>query len=125
MAVPVDARSDIDGAAPTSVDRNRRWDRVMFRLTMLVAVAPIISSAVLAGTSGWYPTRDAAFTTVWIRDVFSAHTPLHGQAMRFPDCAVDVPHYLGVVHHYYLAVPVELFGVSWGLVIGMAQLNSA
>lgn len=123
MAVQIEERAAIGGAAP-KVDRVTNRDRTLFRLAALLAVTPIVSAAVLSGIAGWFPTRDAAFTTVWIRDVFSAHTPLHGQAMRFPDGAADVPYYLGVVHHYVLAVPVALFGVAWGLLIGMAVLNT-
>ncbi len=120
MARWIDMPGRTESAAPTNIRR----DRALYRLAMFFAITPIISSAVQNGISDWFPTHDAAYTTVWIRDVFSAHTPLHGQPMRFPTGAADVPYYLGVVHQYFLAVPVELFGVSWGLLIGMALLNS-
>ncbi len=115
------ASSEKTDRGPTVAEPPRA--RRLFRFAVLLALTPIASSAVRNGASGWFPTRDAAYTTVWIRDVFSPHTPLHGQPMRFPPGATDWPHYLGVVHHYLLAIPVELFGVSWGVPIGMAVLD--
>jgi hypothetical protein len=99
-----------------------RW---WYRVVLVVAVSPITVSALRRGLSGWEPTWDVATTTVRIRDVFSAHPPLTGMA-ALPSSGAEVAYsFPGAFHLYLLAVPVRLLGTTWGLLVGMAVINSA
>lgn len=113
-------------ASTTSAGKGRSdtaTDRRVYRAATVLTIVPIVAAAVRNGLSGWFPTHDAGMTTIWVRDVFSANPPLHAQPMRFPKGQTEWPHYLGIIHHYVLAVPVRLFGVSWGILLGMMLLG--
>ncbi len=100
----------------------RRWT---YRVVVALAVAPIVVAAVRNGVSGWQPTLDAGITAVRVRDVFSAHPPLVGLAAQTSFESSAQYSYLGALEFYLLAVPVRLLGVTWGLLLGMAAINTA
>lgn len=102
-----------------------RVERWLYRVVTLVAVLPIFIAAVRRGLAGWEPTWDSATTMVRIRDVFSAHPPLIGMAAAPSSGSSAVYSFPGAMHLYLLALPVELFGTTWGGLLGVAVLNSA
>lgn len=99
-----------------------RWT---YRVVVVLAVSPIAVAAVRNGLSGWQPTLDAGITAVRVRDVFSAHPPLVGLAAQTSFDSASQYSYLGAFQFYLLAVPVRLLGVTWGLLLGMATINTA
>lgn len=111
---------DLDQAS----EAGRRIDRVVFRIAVAIAASPIVISVIRNGLMGWYPSRDAALTAVYVNDVFTAHTPLVGLAASFSRGNPSQFSYLGPIHMDLLAVPVKLLGVSWGLLVGMGILNT-
>lgn len=98
-----------------------RW---FYRFVVACAVAPITVSAVRNGLNGWQPTLDAGITAVRVRDVFSAHPPLVGLAAQTSFGSSAEYSYLGALGFYLLAVPVRILGVTWGLLVGMAVINT-
>ncbi len=99
-----------------------RW---VYRVVVLVAIAPLFVSAIRNGLAGWEPTWDAATTAVRIRDVFSAHPPLVGMAALPAKGATTAYSFPGALQLYLLAVPVKVLGTTWGLLLGMAAINAA
>ncbi len=97
----------------------------MFRAAAAIAVSPIVVAAVRNIATGWEPTVDAATTAVRIRDVFSVHFPWTGMAALPSSGGDELYSFPGALALYLLAVPVELFGTTWGIAIGMALINSA
>ncbi len=67
---------------PCSAPSRARPDRLkhIYQVAVVLAVTPIVVSALRNGLSGWVPTGDAAITTLRIKDVFTAHPPLVGMA---------------------------------------------
>lgn len=81
-------------------------------------------AAIRRGLEGWEPTWDVATTTVRIRDVFSMHPPLTGMAAA-PSVSADIAYsFPGPLHLYLVAIPVEVLGTTWGLLLGMAVVNT-
>ncbi len=107
------------GVRPTSTVR---W---IYRGVVAVAVSPILVSAVRNGVAGWQPTLDAGISAVRIRDVFTAHPPLVGLAAQTSFGSTSQYSYLGALPFYLLAVPVRLLGVTRGLLLGMAAINTS
>ncbi|HET8930240.1 MAG TPA: hypothetical protein VFN21_06240 [Acidimicrobiales bacterium] len=116
-----------EGTAPGNAAMDRRRDPVRwtYRVIVALAVTPIVIAAIRNGVSGWQPTLDAGITAVRVRDVFSAHPPLVGLAAQTSFESSAQYSYLGAFGFYLLAVPVRLLGVTWGLLLGMAAINSA
>ncbi len=110
-------------AAPeTGVAAAARW-RWCYRIAVVVAVSPIVVSALRRGLTGWEPSWDVATTVVRIRDVFSMHPPLTGMAAQ-PSASAEVAYsFPGPMHLYLLAIPVRLLGTTWGVLLGMAAIN--
>ncbi len=98
-------------------------DRWMFRAVATLAALPIPIATIRNGLEGWFPSRDAGVTAVWASDVFTADSPLLSLPSRVSSTpGVDV-HLLGPIHLQVLALPMELFGTTWGIVIAMGLLN--
>ncbi len=115
-------RADLD-ATPSDAP-TRPLPRWALPLAAVFAVAPLFTAAIRNGLAHWTPTWDAATTTVRINDVFTRHPPLIGMAAfpsRFSDSLYSFP---GALEQYLLAVPVRLLGTTWGLLLGMATLNT-
>jgi hypothetical protein len=119
VTATAEAGQSVRGVRRTST---LRW---VYRGVVAVAVSPILVSAVRNGLSGWQPTLDAAISAVRIRDVFSAHPPLVGLAAQTSFGSTAQYSYLGALPFYLLAVPVRLLGVTWGLLLGMAAINTS
>lgn len=102
-----------------------RWEIVALRVCMVAAITPIIVAAVRNGLDGWTPTLDAAATTTRVRDVFSSNFPLVGMWSAGSTWSGYTIHFPGAIQLYLLAIPVRLLGNSWGVMVGMAALNSA
>jgi len=119
---PADIEIDTTASVGWLTGPRLRW---WYRLVTVVAVAPITWSAVERGLAGWEPSWDVATTTVRIRDVFSAHPPLTGMAAA-PSAGSDVAYsFPGALHLYLLALPVKVLGTTWGVLVGMAIINTA
>ena len=105
-------------------DHARRELRWLARGSAVVAIVPLWVAAIRAAANGWEPTWDAATTTARVRDVFSAHPPLYG-LVASPSGSGHPYSYLGAMQFYLLAVPVRFLGTTWGMLLGMAAINSA
>ncbi len=103
----------------------RRTDATIFRIALGLASLPILIAAVRNGLNGWFPFADAGITAVRTNDIFSAHPPLVGLPASTSVGSAEPYSYLGAPINYVLAVPVRLFGISWGIVLGMGALNTA
>ncbi len=117
-ASPLDDEDEVEptrGAAD-----GMRW---IFRLSALAAVVPITVAAVRNGLNGWEPTWDAATTAVRVRDVFSAHPPLVG-FVAAPSTSGQPYSFPGAIEAYLLAIPVEVLGTTWGLLLGVAAIQT-
>ena len=116
--------SDRTPVRPTiaSPARSEQW---AFRLLAFVTIIPILTAAVRNGLRHWLPTWDAAILAVRVNDVFSSHMPLTGMAAS--PGGGNQPFYSqpGSVEALLLAIPVKIFGLSWGLLIGISLINSA
>ncbi len=97
---------------------------IVFRCAVAVVVAPVIVTALRFGLDQWYPIADSALTAVWVNDVFSAHPPLAGLPAAPADDTGLAYSFPGALQLYLLAVPVKLFGVPWGILAGMAAINT-
>ncbi|HET8930221.1 MAG TPA: hypothetical protein VFN21_06145, partial [Acidimicrobiales bacterium] len=73
---------------------------------------------------GFYPTLDVAATIIRARATFSAHPPLYGMWSSGSSWAGHEIHFPGPILLYLLAVPVHLFGNTWGPLLGMAVINA-
>ncbi len=99
--------------------------KLAFRIALVALVAPVVVGVVRNGLAHWYPTNDAALTAIYVKDVFSTHVPLVGLPARYSYGAAPDYFYPGALLMYLLAVPVRIFGVSWGLLVGMGVIQSA
>lgn len=127
IATSATAVVEADAGEPASELRRASSgrERLLYRLAMVATVVPMFVPAVKRGLDGWEPTWDSATTMVRIRDVFSAHPPLVGMAASLSGGTTGTYSFPGALHLYLLAIPVELFGTTWGGLLGVAVLNSA
>ncbi|HET8929306.1 MAG TPA: hypothetical protein VFN21_01485 [Acidimicrobiales bacterium] len=113
--------SDANGHRPATTDRGLRW---LYRGVIAATITPIVISAIRNGLADWEPTWDAATAAVRIRDVFSAHPPLIGLAASTSLKADQHYSFLGAFEWYLLATPVHFLGTTWGILLGIAVVNS-
>lgn len=114
-----------DALGRATTDDAPRWEIIALRVCAIAAITPIIIAAVRNGLNGWTPTLDAAATTTRVRDVFSAHPPLVGMWSAGSTWSDYTIHFPGAIQLYLLAIPVKVLGNTWGVLLGMATLNSA
>lgn len=114
--------TDVGGEVEVEVEgRTVRW---VFRVAALLTVLPIAVAAVRHGLDGWIPVGDAATTAVRANDVFSRHLPLIGMyssATQWVGRPINFP---GALQLYVMAVPMRLFGNTWGVLLGVATINA-
>ncbi|MBS1847653.1 MAG: hypothetical protein JST73_05195, partial [Actinobacteria bacterium] len=91
----------------------------------VLALCQIPIAAIRLALAGWEPSVDSGATTVRIRDVLSTRPPMTGMA-AFPSMN-EAQNYSfpGALHLYLLALPVRLLGTTWGVLVGMAIINTA
>ncbi len=130
------------------MDADRRWrasgGRRWFLLAfVVVALIPIVGSAIRLGHAGWLPEGDDAMIARRTMSVFSTHPPLSGQpstagnlftlahppapggGAATPAAEIDASH-PGPLEYYLLAVPYRLGGWSpWALLAAVALVNGA
>ncbi len=123
-AAPVEGSVRVATAPSTNAPDEGPRARLVFRLSMAVAVLPIFVAAVRDGLNGWYPTLDAATTVLRTRDVLTAHPPLVGMWASVSQTTGVATYFPGAIQMYVLAIPVHVLGNSWGTLLGMALLNS-
>jgi hypothetical protein len=110
-------------ARPADRDDERfSW---VFRAACAVVILPVYVAAVRNGLHHWVPTWDAATTTVRVNDVFSRNAPLIGMWSSASGWSGRQINFIGALQLYLLAIPVKLLGTTWGVLLGMATLNSA
>ncbi len=117
-----------DSSSPDGPDHRGeapRWTRAGFRLAQLLVLVPVWVAAYRDGKKGWYPTLDAATTTLRARDVLEGHFPLIGMWTSVSTKVGTPTYFPGATELYLLSVPVHLFGDAWGPLIAMAAINSA
>jgi hypothetical protein len=124
MTEPTDD-TDQTAAAPTEGERAAPRALVWsFRASVLVAVAPILVSAVRNGLRHWVAAADPGVTVVRINDVMSSHPPLIGLASSASNWVGRPVSFIGALQLYALAVPVHVLGNTWGVLLGVATINS-
>lgn len=122
--MPSGLRTGRDEANDRSAGMGVASAELLFRVSMLVAVFPILFSGVRAAVHGWLPTSDDANIAIRSHDVFTMHPPLIGpwsSASQWAHRNVALP---GAMEDYVLALPVRLFGLATGTSIGMALVNA-
>lgn len=115
-------------AEPTASPADTRHDgmaRWWFRLAVAVSVSPILIAAVRNGLGGWFPAWRSGYVAVMTNDVFTSHIPLVGPYAATSYTAAEPYNFPGAIQMYLLAVPVKLLGPSWGILSGMAAINTA
>lgn len=120
--------ADVPGAidvARGSAQDPERLHRFAFRIAAVLAILPIAVAAVRNGLDGWVPTWDAASTAFRVNDVFTRYPPLMGMWSSASHWSGTQINFIGALQLYALAVPVKLLGNTWGVLLGMAVINSA
>lgn len=129
-AVAGSAAAPQDGGVPPSESADpgetptTGWARTGFRLAQILLLVPVWVAAYRDGKNGWYPTLDAATTTLRARDVLEGHFPLIGMWTSVSTKVGTPTYFPGATELYLLSVPVHLFGDAWGPLIAMAAINS-
>ena len=117
------------GAEPTPADGGRgastKWARLGYRIAQILVIVPVWVAAYRDGHKGWYPTLDAATTTLRARDVLDGYFPLIGMWTSVSTKVGTPTYFPGATELYLLSVPVHLFGDAWGPLVAMAVINSA
>lgn len=112
-------------APPTATAPISQHGRALFRAAALLTVLPIVVAAVRHGLNGWIPVGDAATTAVRANDVFSRHFPLVGMWSSASSWAGRPINFPGALQLYVMAVPMRLLGNTWGVLVGIATINTA
>jgi len=105
-------------------DTGTRNSRMLVVIAAIASIVPYFWAAIRDGRNGFYPTLDVAATIIRARATFSAHPPLYGMWSSGSSWAGHEIHFPGPILLYLLAVPVHLFGNSWGTLLGMAVINA-
>ncbi len=117
--------SPADTADPGGDTAAPRWARRGFWVAQILVLVPVWVAAIRNGRKGWYPTLDAATTTLRARDVLDGYFPLVGMWSSVSTKLGEATYFPGATELYLLTVPIHLFGDAWGPLIGMATINSA
>lgn len=115
------ARPGDPAASDTGSDPRHRW---AFRIAQVLVLVPVWVAAYRDGKKGWYPTLDAATTTLRARDVLEGHFSLVGMWTSVSTKLGESTYFPGATELYLLSGPVKLFGDAWGPLIAMATINS-
>jgi hypothetical protein len=121
-AVAVDTA---DGRQPRRRKRPEAARSVLFPVSLLAAVAPIIVAAARAIDRGWIPVTDNALITIRARDVLTDHHPLLGtwsSASGTTGTAFNNP---GPLLFDLLALPARLLEGGAGVAVAVTVLNVA
>lgn len=103
-------------------DWGRRAARTWL-VAVAAAVAPVVVAVVRAGLGGWYPTGDDGLVALRSVDVFHGPFPFLGtwsSSSLWSGLTVSHP---GSMQFLVLALPLQLFGLGWGSVIGTGLTN--
>lgn len=117
----------LDTTNGTEAQRHQGADpmpRRLFRATAFLVILPILVAAVRDGLQGWVPTWDAATTTFRVNDVLTRHPPLMGMWSSASHWSGHQVNFIGALQLYILAVPVKVLGNTWGVLLGMAAINT-
>lgn len=98
--------------------RQRWW---LLGLAALVT-APFVVAAFQAQADGWYPTGDNGTMLTVARQVFTHDTPLTGEVASGTRYGAH-PFHPGPAVYYVLAPFVEVFGGTWGMLLGAAFVS--
>jgi hypothetical protein len=105
----------------TTVDARRRvsLDIVLRAVALVVVLAPVVAVLVTRVGRSYFPVGDPASIDLWVRDVFTGHTPLVGAYSR----GFNHP---GPTYFYALAPLSKVFGgASWATLVGAALVQGA
>lgn len=92
----------------------------------LVAILPILWSAVHGIRVGWFPIGDEALTGLSAFDVFNGHPPVMGPRTTTAFETGIETHHPGPVLYYLLAPTSAIAdGESWGLIVGSVLISLA
>ena len=101
----------------TTVDARRRvsLDLVLRAVALVVVLAPVVAVLVTRVGRPYFPLEDRASIDLWVRDVFTSHTPLVGAYSR----GFNHP---GPAYFYALAPLSKLFGgASWATLVSKSS----
>lgn len=114
--------------AERPVDREVDRPPVALRAAGIAVLAlpavPVIVSAIRLILAGWVPTGDEATIALRSFDVFSARSPLLGQATTSVDPAAGIARTAGPLQYWFLSVPSHL-GPVWLSIVAAAALSIA
>ena len=97
----------------------QRW----FLVILALVVAIVVGVGVRAAVDGWLPLGDDGFFALRAHDVLSRHPPLVGTASSASTFSGAPTSHPGSLQFFLLAIPVALFGVGAGTVVGTALVN--
>lgn len=119
-AVP---RGPVPARVSAAWERSSRTERVALLVASVATVLPIWVAAVRVGLRGLVPVGDTAIMALRAPDVLSSSPPLIGMPASSASGA-EVVHFPAAWQLYWMAVPVEVLGATWGTVVAMAALNT-
>lgn len=109
---------------PAPAGSTTGWARTGFRLAQILVIVPVWVAAYRDIKKGWYPTLDAATTTLRARDALDGYFPLIGMWTSVSTKVGTPTYFPGATELYLLSVPVHVFGDARGPLIAMAVINS-
>lgn len=102
----------------------RLTDHRWFVLTSTLCVGLVLFVGIRAAIDGWLPLGDDGYFALRAYDVLSAHPPLVGTASSAATYSGAPTNHPGPLQFFLLAVPVRVFGVGAGSVVGQALINA-
>ena len=109
----------VETGAPSAPTTNRRAsaDLVLRVVVIVVVVLPVVAVLVTRIGRSYFPVQDPASIDLWVRDVFTSHTPLVGAYSR----GFNHP---GPLLFYALAPLSKLTGgATWATMVGAALVQ--
>lgn len=128
-ATPADVVATVNGEEGPALRRPNPFRRLTehrwFVLTSSLCVGLVLFVGIRAAIDGWLPLGDDGYFALRAHDVFSTHPPLVGTASSAATYSGAPTNHPGPLQFFLLAVPVHLFGVGPGSVVGQALINAS
>lgn len=123
---PAKVTTTPDRATAAGIDSSvERTARTVFRCVAVLAIAPIVITAIRAAIDGWIPTNDAAATVIRAKYALGTHPALVGlYAWPTSQLLHTTTYTLGPWQLWWLSMPTRVLGVTWGPLLAMATLNT-
>lgn len=122
---PGDGDGTFGRTVRSSVDPATRRLSWAYRIVAVSVIVPIVLSAVLAAHGGWIPTNDAAAVVLRAKYSLGSSPDLLGLYAWPSSAAIGVSTFSpGPWQLWWMALPIDLLGTTWGPLLSMAVLNS-